>query len=199
LNRRNFAALENVNIILSSAIPEGIVFRARVPKGLVIRVWCVMDEDDMIEELIREFTEITIEERLKNLECSETLSGSISHILTQLSNPVEGNIKHIGGGSQMEIDFETWKRFVENAKITKVEKFPGSLYFEFDTGMVSHIYSEKPLQFDFNWKEGYEFLGSKALDIYIKRMRECFENEQMRKIVREQHWIKKHSKKTHTP
>lgn len=42
LNRRNFAALENVNTILS-AIPKGIMFRASVPNGLVIRVWCTMN------------------------------------------------------------------------------------------------------------------------------------------------------------
>lgn len=59
--------------------------------GLVIRVWCAMNEDDIIEELIREFTEITVEERLKKLGCSETISVSISHVLAQLSlNSLEG-------------------------------------------------------------------------------------------------------------
>ncbi|MEM3765827.1 MAG: hypothetical protein QXU46_02225 [Candidatus Bathyarchaeia archaeon] len=99
MDRRDFAALENVDIILSSAIPEGVVFCASVPNGLVIRVWCTMNKEDIIEELIREFTEIAIEEWLKKLRCSETLSSSISHFLAQLSlDSLEGNVKHINGG-----------------------------------------------------------------------------------------------------
>jgi len=79
----------------------------------------------------------------------------------------------------MELDFETWKRLVEGAKIIKVElRRPCSLFFEFDTGMVSYVCSEKPLQFDFNWMQGYEFLSRKALGIYLKRMMERFEAEQ---------------------
>ncbi|MEM2144908.1 MAG: hypothetical protein QW279_06075, partial [Candidatus Jordarchaeaceae archaeon] len=83
MGRRDFSALDDVDIVLSGSMPEGIVFRTSFSEGVRIRVWCMMDEDDMIEELIREFTEITIEERLKNLGCSETLSNSISCILTQ--------------------------------------------------------------------------------------------------------------------
>jgi len=86
----------------------------------------------------------------------------------------------------MEIDFQTWKKFVGGAKITSVElKSTNSLYFEFDTGMVSRIYSEKPLQFDFNWMEGYEFLSREALDIYIKRMSESSEADQSKKMAKE--------------
>ncbi|MEM3765826.1 MAG: hypothetical protein QXU46_02220 [Candidatus Bathyarchaeia archaeon] len=92
----------------------------------------------------------------------------------------------------MELDFETWKRLVEGAKIIKVElRRPGSLFFEFDTGMVSYVASEKPLQFDFNWMQGYEFLSRKALDIYLKRIMERFEAEQREKTVKEKHWIKR--------
>ncbi|MEM2146759.1 MAG: hypothetical protein QW279_15455 [Candidatus Jordarchaeaceae archaeon] len=50
MNKRDFAALE-IDVILSSAFPEETVFRASVPNGLVIRVWCTMSEDDIIEEL----------------------------------------------------------------------------------------------------------------------------------------------------
>ncbi|MEM2704133.1 MAG: hypothetical protein QXK18_04425 [Candidatus Bathyarchaeia archaeon] len=96
----------------------------------------------------------------------------------------------------MELDFETWKRLVEGAKIIKVElRRPGSLFFEFDTGMVSYVCSEKPLQFDFNWMQGYEFLSRKALGIYLKRMMERFEAEQREKTVKEEHWIKRRSSK----
>jgi len=71
----------------------------------------------------------------------------------------------------MEIDFETWKKLVEGAKIISVElKLPGSLFLEFDTGMVSYVYSEKPLKFDFNWMEGYEFLSQEALKMYLTNM-----------------------------
>ena len=199
VGKSNFAALDGVDIVLSAAIPEGVVFRTGTSGRLIIRVWCMREEDDMIEALIREFNEITIEETLKALGCSKKLSGSISHALTQLSlSPHENNITQHGGGSNMEIDFETWKKFVEGAKITRIElKLPNSLYFEFDTGMVSYVYSEKPFQFDFNWMEGYEFLSREALDIYIKRMRESSEADQRKKMVKEKHWIKKHSKENH--
>lgn len=71
----------------------------------------------------------------------------------------------------MEIDFETWKKLVEGAKIISVElKLPGSLFFEFDTGMVSYVYSENPLKFDFNWMEGYEFLSQETLKMYLTNM-----------------------------
>ena len=93
----------------------------------------------------------------------------------------------------MELDFETWKKLVEGAKIIKVElRSSGSLFFEFDTGMVSYVFSEKPLEFDFNWMRGYEFLSEKALGIYLKRMMERFEAEQREKTVKEKHWIKKY-------
>ncbi|MEM3612651.1 MAG: hypothetical protein QW090_04770 [Candidatus Bathyarchaeia archaeon] len=96
----------------------------------------------------------------------------------------------------MKLDFETWKKLVEGAKIIKVElRRPGSLFFEFDTGMVSYVCSEKPLQFDFNWMQGYEFLSRKALGIYLKRMMERFEAEQREKTVKEEHWIKRRSSK----
>jgi hypothetical protein len=55
-----FEALDGVGIVLSAAIPEGVVFRTGTSGRILIRVWCMMDEDDMIEELVREFTEITI-------------------------------------------------------------------------------------------------------------------------------------------
>lgn len=88
----------------------------------------------------------------------------------------------------MEIDFETWKKFVKDAKITKVElKLPESLYIEFDNGMVSYVYSEKPLQFDFNWLNGYEFLSKKALNIYIRKMMKKFETERKKKTIKEKH------------
>jgi hypothetical protein len=89
----------------------------------------------------------------------------------------------------MELDFETWKKLVEGAKIIKVErKLPGSLFFEFDNGMVSYVYSEKPLKFDFNWMEGYEFLSQEALKIYLTNM--------TKKIVtKEKRWIKGYSRK----
>ena len=189
MGNRNFEALENVDLVLTAAMPEGIVFRARVPKGLVIRVWCMMEEDDMIRELIREFTEITLEELLKTLGCSGKQSTPVSSILARLSLNLEvDNVKHLWGKSWMKIDFETWKKFVEGAKIMKVELKPSnSLYFEFDTGMVSRVQSEKQLQLDFKWLKGYEFLSKKALDIYLKRIMGSFQAEQIKKMVKEKH------------
>ncbi|MEM3759595.1 MAG: hypothetical protein QXZ02_00625 [Candidatus Bathyarchaeia archaeon] len=61
--------------------------------------------------------------------------------------------------------------------------------------MVSYVCSEKPLRFDFNWVQGYEFLSNKALDIYLERMMEHFEAEQREKTVKEKHWIKRYSRK----
>jgi hypothetical protein len=187
VGRNNFAALDGVNIVLRAAMPEGTVFRTGTSRRITIHVWCMMKEDDMIEELIREFTEITIEELLKTLGCSKKQSISISSILTRLSLNFEvDNVMQLLGKSWMNVDFETWKKFVEDAKITRVElKLPNSLYFEFDTGMVNHVCSEKPLKFDFKWMEGYEFLRKKAFDIYIKRMRENSEADQGKRIVRE--------------
>jgi hypothetical protein len=72
----------------------------------------------------------------------------------------------------METDFENWKKLVEGAKIMRVElKLPGSLYFEFDTGMVCYVFSEKPLEFDYNWLEGYKFPSDKSLGIHVKKIK----------------------------
>jgi hypothetical protein len=91
----------------------------------------------------------------------------------------------------MELDFETWKKLVEGAKIIKVElKLPSSLFFEFDTGMASYVYSEKPFKFDFNWMKGYEFLSQEALKIYLTDM--------TRKMTaKEKHQIKQRPKREH--
>ena len=98
----------------------------------------------------------------------------------------------------MEIDFETWKKFVEGAKITRVElKLPNSLYFEFDTGMACYVFSENPLEFDYNWLKGYEFLADKALRIHMKRIMENIEAEEAKKEVNEKHWVKGCSKSGH--
>lgn len=71
----------------------------------------------------------------------------------------------------MEIDFETWKKLVEDAKITKVKLMrPNSIFIEFDTGMLCYLYASTPLKFDFNWLEGYGFLSNKALEIYMEDM-----------------------------
>jgi len=96
----------------------------------------------------------------------------------------------------MEIDFETWKKLVEGAQVTKVElRRPNSLYFEFDTGMACYVCSEKPLEFDYNWLKGYEFLSEKALRIHVKRIKENIEAEQAKKQVNEKHWVKRRSKR----
>ncbi|MEM3697094.1 MAG: hypothetical protein QXQ94_06295 [Candidatus Bathyarchaeia archaeon] len=80
------------------------------------------------------------------------------------------------------------KGLLKAPKIIKVElRRPNSLFFEFDTGMVSYVCSEKPLQFDFNWMQGYEFLSRKALGICLKRMMEHSKAEQRKKIVKEKH------------
>jgi hypothetical protein len=72
----------------------------------------------------------------------------------------------------MEIDFETWKQLVEQAKILTVKLVqPNSLSIEFDTGMVCYVSADTPLKFDFNWLEGYEFLAKPAIKIYIENMR----------------------------
>ena len=69
----------------------------------------------------------------------------------------------------MEIDFETWKQFVEWAKIITVKLVrPNSLFIEFDTGMVCYVYASTPLAFDFSWLEGYEFLSKEALKKYME-------------------------------
>jgi|YelNatPaOPRAMG01_1025707.scaffolds.fasta_scaffold35706_4 hypothetical protein len=91
----------------------------------------------------------------------------------------------------MELDFETWKKLVEGAKIIKVErKLPGSLFFEFDTGMASYVYSEKPLNFDFNWMEGYEFLSQEALKIYLTDMTK-------KMMAKDEHQTKQRPKREH--
>jgi len=59
--------LEGVDILLSATMPENAVFCTYGPRGLVIRVWYYMDEGDILEALIRELTEITIEATLKSL------------------------------------------------------------------------------------------------------------------------------------
>lgn len=48
------------------------MFCASVPNDFVIHVWCMMEEDEMIVTLMREFTGITIEETLKSW-CSEKI------------------------------------------------------------------------------------------------------------------------------
>jgi hypothetical protein len=53
--------------------------------------------------------------------------------------------------------------------------------------MVSRVQSEKQLQLDFKWLKGYEFLSKKALDIYLKRIMESFQAEQIKKMVKEKH------------
>lgn len=73
--------------------------------------------------------------------------------------------------SLMEIDFETWKQFVERAKIITVKLVrPNSLFIEFDTGMVCYVCASTSLAFDFNWLEGYEFLSKEALKKYMNQM-----------------------------
>ena len=98
----------------------------------------------------------------------------------------------------MELDFETWKKLVEGAKIIKVErKLPGSLFFEFDTGMVSYVYSEKPLKFDFNWIKGYEFLSQEALKIYLTNMtKKIMAKEKPQVKQRPKRGKQQHKKKT---
>lgn len=99
----------------------------------------------------------------------------------------------------MEIDFETWKKLVEGAKITKVElERPNSLFFEFDTGMVCYVYSEKPLEFNYNWLEGYEFLSKKATELHVRKMIREIEAEEVKRQIREKHLTKKHSGKSAT-
>jgi len=81
----------------------------------------------------------------------------------------------------MEIDFQTWKKFVEGAKITSVElKSPNSLYFEFDTGMVCYIYSDKPLQFDYNWLMKDTFLSDIATLMHVKKLMLDMEVKEMK-------------------
>jgi hypothetical protein len=62
------------------------------------------------------------------------------------------------------------KKLVEGSKMVSVELKPqGSLFFMLDNGMVSYVYSEKPLKFDFNWMKGYEFLCQEALKITARK------------------------------
>jgi len=98
----------------------------------------------------------------------------------------------------MEIDFETWKKFVEGAKIIRVElRRANSLFFEFDTGMVCYVCSEKPLEFDYNWLKGYEFLSDKALRIHVERIKENIGVEQAKKQASEKYGVKRRSKRKH--
>jgi len=72
----------------------------------------------------------------------------------------------------MEIDFETWKQLVEGAKVITAKLVqPNSLYIEFDTGMACYVAADTPLEFDFNWLEGFEFVAKPALKIYMESMR----------------------------
>jgi hypothetical protein len=81
--------LDGVTIVLSAAIPEGIVFRTTYPRRQIIHVWCMMEEDEMIEALMREFTTITIEEILKKLGCSEKIPVYVFDVLMGLSVRLE--------------------------------------------------------------------------------------------------------------
>ena len=81
--------LDGVEIILSGAIPEGIVLRTTYSERQIIRVWCMMEDDEMIEALMREFTTITIEEILKKLGCSEKIPVYVFDTLMGLSVRLE--------------------------------------------------------------------------------------------------------------
>jgi hypothetical protein len=81
--------LDGVEIILSGAIPEGIVLRTTYSERQIIRVWCMMEDDEMIEALMREFTTITIEEILKKLGCSEKIPVYVFDALMGLSVRLE--------------------------------------------------------------------------------------------------------------
>jgi hypothetical protein len=83
--KRDYAALESVEFIMSAAMPEVAVFCIRVSNKMMIRMSCFLDDDEIIQALIHEFTEITIGGRLKTSGYPRKLSGSISHALTQLS------------------------------------------------------------------------------------------------------------------
>jgi len=82
--------LDGVEIILSGAIPEGIVLRTTYSERQIIRVWCMMEEDEMMEALMREFTTITIEEILKKLGGSEKIPVYVFDALMGLSVILEG-------------------------------------------------------------------------------------------------------------
>jgi hypothetical protein len=85
MGKRELSALDDVDIILSAVIPEGIVFRTTYSGRQIIRVWCMMEDDEMIEALMREFTGISIEETLKRLGCSEEIPGYVFNALMGLS------------------------------------------------------------------------------------------------------------------
>jgi len=80
----------------------------------------------------------------------------------------------------MDVDFETWKQLVTGAKVTKViQEYPNQLFLEFDTGMVCRISADqdKPLKFDYNWLQGFEFLMSRAGAIHVKNAMENLTRE----------------------
>ena len=83
--KRDYVALDGVDIILSAAMPEDIVFRTTYLGRQIIRVWCMMEEDVMINELILEFSEIAIDEALMKLGCSMGHIRYVLNVLTQLS------------------------------------------------------------------------------------------------------------------
>ena len=84
------AHLDEVEIILSGAIPEGMVLHTTYCGRHIICIWCMMEEDEMIEALMREFTGISIEETLKRLGCSEEIPCYVFNALMGLSVILEG-------------------------------------------------------------------------------------------------------------
>jgi hypothetical protein len=77
------SALDGGEIILSAAIPEGIIFRTTPSGRHIIRVWCMMDEDEMARGLMCEFSIMTLEKLLKNLGCSRKQIFFVLNILMQ--------------------------------------------------------------------------------------------------------------------
>jgi hypothetical protein len=81
--------LDEVEIILSGAIPGGMVLHTTYCGRHIICIWCMMEEDEMMEALMREFTGISIEETLKRLGCSEKIPVYVFDALMGLSVRLE--------------------------------------------------------------------------------------------------------------
>jgi len=92
--RRKFMLLEDVNFMLSGAIPESEVLCTSGSDGrLIIRFWFEMSDEEIVDVLICLVTEFSIEGALRRLGYFKryktvrfgNLEGSIPEILMQIS------------------------------------------------------------------------------------------------------------------
>ncbi|MEM0358031.1 MAG: hypothetical protein QXL77_06635 [Candidatus Bathyarchaeia archaeon] len=82
MSRKDSSALDDVDLVLSGAMSERVVFRATYSGRKIVRAWCMVKEDAIMKELMREFSEMTIEKTLIKLGYFEE---QIPHVLNVLS------------------------------------------------------------------------------------------------------------------